>query len=177
MKDAIESLRAVVWGTKGLEGAPAIFRQFVDAFRQLIENIRRVGYDLGREWMIGLENGLRSRLHNLEALLEYIRGLFPSSPAKDGPFRTLPDWGALLNGFDEALALATAGARELAAVPSPAFVGARGVSRGGVGATSSPIIVTINYSPGISLADRREVEERIAPLIEEALRRARRKRL
>lgn len=173
---AIDSLRAVVEGVEGLEGAPALFRQFINAFQRFVDSLQRVGYDMGRAWLIGIENGLRSRLDNLENLLEYIRGLFPSSPAKRGPFRTLPDWGALLNGFDEALALATTGARELAAVPSPAFAAACG-STGMVGRGSGNIVVNITYSPGISLADRREVEERIAPLIEEALRRAQRKRL
>ena len=173
---AIDSLRAVIENSDGLKGAPALFRRVIEAFQQLVENMRHVGYNMGRTWLIGIENGLRSRLDNLEALLEYIRGLFPSSPAKHGPFRTLPDWGALLNGFDEALALATAGARELAAVPSPAFAAARG-GAGIAGRGSGNIVVNITYSPGISLADRREVEERIAPLIEEALRRARRKRL
>jgi hypothetical protein len=46
-----------------------------------------------------LINGMESRLDDLEELLEYIRGLFPSSPARYGPWRTLPDGSAVGEDF------------------------------------------------------------------------------
>jgi hypothetical protein len=47
---------------------------------------------------------MTSRLDDLEALLEYIRGLFPSSPAKYGPWRTLPQGDAVGAGFTSDMA-------------------------------------------------------------------------
>jgi hypothetical protein len=49
------------------------------------------GFNLTRSWMDGLIDGLNSRLGDLDTLLAYIRGLFPSSPAKHGPWKTLPE--------------------------------------------------------------------------------------
>jgi hypothetical protein len=49
------------------------------------------GFNLTASWMDGLIGGLNSRLGDLDTLLAYIRGLFPSSPAKYGPWKTLPE--------------------------------------------------------------------------------------
>lgn len=44
-------------------------------------------FNFGRSWVAQIVAGIRSLLPDLEAVLEYIRGLFPSSPAKHGPFQ------------------------------------------------------------------------------------------
>lgn len=51
-----------------------------------------------------LIDGIVSRFGDLEQLLAYIRGLFPSSPAKYGPFRTLPEGESVGFGFAADLA-------------------------------------------------------------------------
>jgi hypothetical protein len=55
-----------------------------------IENIYDSGLAIGGSWIDGLIDGLTGRLTDLVALMTYIRGLFPSSPAKHGPWRELP---------------------------------------------------------------------------------------
>ena len=53
--------------------------------------------------------GIQSRLGDLRALLDYIRGLFPSSPARFGAWRDLPDGEAVGQGFVGGLAGALGG--------------------------------------------------------------------
>ena len=55
-----------------------------------IENVYDSGLAIGGSWIDGLIDGLTGRLTDLVALMTYIRGLFPSSPAKHGPWRELP---------------------------------------------------------------------------------------
>jgi len=62
------------------------------------------GLLLGQNWIDGLIQGLTSRMPDLVALMEYIRGLFPSSPAKYGPFRSLPQGSSIAESFGASLA-------------------------------------------------------------------------
>lgn len=52
--------------------------------------IQDAAWTFGYQWVNHIMSGLNSRLPDLVALMAYIRGLFPSSPAKYGPWRRLP---------------------------------------------------------------------------------------
>lgn len=62
------------------------------------------GYTSGYDWVRGIVNGINNRLPDLQAVMAYIRGLFPSSPAKWGPWRKLPDGKPVGAMFSRALA-------------------------------------------------------------------------
>lgn len=62
------------------------------------------GYEIGYDWIRGIVAGINNRLPSLQAVLDYIRGLFPSSPAKYGPWRTLPEGGPVGSMFARDLA-------------------------------------------------------------------------
>lgn len=85
---------------------------FSEAARLMVENVRAAmtaasgltnaydgAFDVAQSWMDGLVDGLRSRLDDLTALMAYIRGLFPSSPAEHGPWRDLPQGQAVAQGW------------------------------------------------------------------------------
>ena len=63
------------------------------------QSLAWAGYLFGQNWVGQIINGITSRLHDLQALLAYIRGLFPSSPAQFGAWRTLPDGAAVGGAF------------------------------------------------------------------------------
>ena len=67
--------------------------------------MKNAAWAFGRDWVLMLINGMESRLDDLAALLAYIRGLFPSSPAKYGAWRTLPDGAVVGRGFGQDLAV------------------------------------------------------------------------
>jgi hypothetical protein len=107
-----------------------------------------------------------------------VANLFPHSPAKAGPLREEPNWsnfllggllpvasevGAVLGG---ALNAPVGGA--FGAPGRPATAPAA-VSGGG------PTIINFTYAPAVSLADEREAQERIAPVIRRVVDREKRR--
>lgn len=94
-------------GTLASNAAQAFYDGIVpplyDHVRTIANALADGGLAAGTSFMDGLINGLYSRMGDLESLLDYIRGLFPSSPAKHGPFKKLPDWSSLATGLDKAL--------------------------------------------------------------------------
>ena len=79
-------------------GVPGVMTMLTDAVVGAMATIDSAWRELassafrfGSNWIGQLINGLNSRKLDLVALMEYIRGLFPSSPAKYGPWRDLPD--------------------------------------------------------------------------------------
>lgn len=62
------------------------------------------GYTTGYDWVRGIVAGINNRLPSLQAVLDYIRGLFPSSPAKYGPWRKLPKGAVVGSAFSRDLA-------------------------------------------------------------------------
>jgi hypothetical protein len=62
------------------------------------------GYHFGYDWVSNIIAGITDRMDDLEALMAYIRGLFPSSPAKYGAWRTLPEGKAVGKEFATDLA-------------------------------------------------------------------------
>jgi hypothetical protein len=109
-------------------------------------------FNLAQGWMDGLIGGLNSRLDDLEDLMEYIRGLFPSSPAKYGPWRTLPDGETVGAGF--ASSLAGGVDRGQYAVADAlndlrrSFDGGFGGQRGGFGGSGLVVNQTFNIGNG-----------------------------
>jgi primosomal protein N'' len=125
-------------------------------YQGLLWNIARFDVDtlvsgafaMGASWVKGLVAGIESQLPNLIAVLQYIRDLFPHSPAKVGPLRQAPDWsGYMLSGLDRAGE--TLARRLGAAMPGGALVpagagGATGArSRGG-----NSVTININNPRG-----------------------------
>ena len=112
------------------------------------------GWMFGSNWVNAIISGLRSRLGDLEALLAYIRGLFPSSPAKFGAWRTLPDGAAVGGAFvgDLAGALGAGGVEGALAGLHGLFGGMGGVGdgQGGgrYGQDGRSISITINNPVG-----------------------------
>jgi hypothetical protein len=53
--------------------------------------MKAAAWHFGYDWVSNIIAGMSERLDDLEELLAYIRGLFPSSPAKYGPFQDLPE--------------------------------------------------------------------------------------
>ncbi|HSN74739.1 MAG TPA: hypothetical protein VL334_06545 [Anaerolineae bacterium] len=97
---------------------------FSDAVRLMVENMRAAMagasglntiYDgalaVAQGWMDGLIDGITSRMDDLEQLMAYIRGLFPSSPAEHGPWQNLPQGQDValpwLNSLSQALGQTT----------------------------------------------------------------------
>lgn len=76
----------------------------IATLQQSVSPAHYAGYDLGRSWLDGIISGIKSLLPDLEAVLAYVRGLFPSSPAKYGPWRRLPDGEAVGGEFAGGLA-------------------------------------------------------------------------
>ncbi len=81
----------------------AVMATFV-ALQVQFASMKNAAWAFGRDWVLMLINGMESRLDDLVALLAYIRGLFPSSPAKYGPFKTLPDGETVGAGFASSMA-------------------------------------------------------------------------
>jgi len=69
-------------------------------------------YHFGADWVSNIIAGMTSRLDDLEALLEYIRGLFPSSPAKYGAWRDLPDGRSVGAGFASGMTVGLLGGKD-----------------------------------------------------------------
>jgi hypothetical protein len=69
------------------------------ALHSALSMLVQAGFDFGASWVDAISDGIQSRLSDLEELLAYIRGLFPSSPAKYGPWKTLPDGETVGAGF------------------------------------------------------------------------------
>jgi hypothetical protein len=66
--------------------------------------MKAAAWHFGYDWVSNIIAGMEDRLGDLEDLLAYIRGLFPSSPAKYGPWRTLPEGDAVGAGFTSDMA-------------------------------------------------------------------------
>jgi hypothetical protein len=81
----------------------AVMATFV-ALQAQFASMKTAAWAFGRDWVLMLVNGLESRLGDLEDLMAYIRGLFPSSPAKFGAWRTLPEGKAVGKEFATDLA-------------------------------------------------------------------------
>jgi hypothetical protein len=138
----------------------------VAALNAQFTTMKNAAWGFGRDWVLMLINGMEARLPDLEALLAYIRGLFPSSPAKYGAWRTLPDGSVVGRGFGQDLAggLATERARVAATMarlrndlligggsiggPGPVLVGqpsyGGSMSATGGGSTRPPVMITIS---------------------------------
>jgi hypothetical protein len=113
---------------------------------------------VGGSWMDGIIAGLNSRLTDLETLMAYIRGLFPSSPAKHGPFRSLPDgekfgsqWGGgLVAGLGGAIMPLTSMLAGLqSSMLSPSMVG---------GGSSYALSQTVNLNGTFNVHDEQDIQ-------------------
>lgn len=115
-------------------------------------------HDFGRDWVDAIMDGMTSRLGDLEDLLAYIRGLFPSSPARYGAWRDLPDGEAVGRGFTASLAGAVSDGTSGVA---GALAGLRGAFDGGlVGAGRMAMQpVTINQTINVGDGDPARVRE------------------
>jgi hypothetical protein len=115
IKDGIMSV-AGLNEVGALGGIPAAMTEMVQAVANALAAMAARWVQLinasqmfGRDWVQAIINGINSRLGDLEALLAYIRGLFPSSPARYGPWRDLPDGRQLGAGWSLGLAGGVAG--------------------------------------------------------------------
>jgi len=113
---------------------------------------------VGGSWMDGIIAGLNSRLTDLETLMAYIRGLFPSSPAKHGPFRSLPDgekfgsqWGGgLVAGLGGAIMPLTSMLAGLqSSMLSPSMVG---------GGSSYALSQTVNLNGTFNVREEQDIQ-------------------
>ena len=102
-------------------------------------------FTMGSSWVQALIEGILSRVPDLVAVLSYISGLFPHSPAKYGPLAQRPDWNNyLMGGLDQAGDALT---RRLAgAMPGGRLALAPATASGGRGGQT--INVTINNPRG-----------------------------
>ena len=156
IEDGIDSVLGIT-SSGGMGGVAAAMQEMVGhvasavgsmatEFSTLVDD----AYDFGQGWVDGIMDGLNSRLDDLEELMAYIRGLFPSSPAKYGAWRDLPDG----RGVGEAFTAAMAGAVESgSASVASALGGLRGAFAGGSdgwgapgGAGGGGIYVTVNVA-------------------------------
>jgi hypothetical protein len=76
----------------------------ITAIAEGFNSLVTAAYHFGYDWVSNIIAGMEDRLGDLEDLLAYIRGLFPSSPAKYGPWRTLPEGDAVGAGFTSDMA-------------------------------------------------------------------------
>ena len=167
-------------GATGVPGAMAIILASVVAavvdLQAQFATLNAAAWQFGYDWVSNIIAGMNSRLSDLVALLAYIRGLFPSSPAKYGPFKTLPDGQAVGQDFALGLTDGLFGGQS-------GLVGALGLLRGamtmggsggfqpayaGGGNTSNSMIV--NFSGDISVRDDRDIE-RLANAVGDVLAR------
>jgi hypothetical protein len=84
-----------------------ITQSVIDAVTAIADQfniLKTAAWEFGRDWVLMLINGINSRLSDLEELMEYIRGLFPSSPAKYGAWRDMPDGRSVGEAFATGLA-------------------------------------------------------------------------
>lgn len=157
IEDGIDSVLGIT-SSGGMGGVAAAMQEMVGhvasavgsmatEFSTLVDD----AYDFGQGWVDGMMDGLNSRLGDLEDLMAYIRGLFPSSPAKHGAWRDLPDG----RGVGEAFTSAMAGAVESgSASVASALGGLRSAFAGGSGdwaaaglaSGSGGIYVTVNVA-------------------------------
>lgn len=167
-------------GAAGVPGAMAVILASVVAavtalqaqFAALVASSRAFGYN----WVTAIIDGINSRLPDLVTLMAYIRGLFPSSPAKYGPFKTLPDGQTVGQDFAFGLTSGLLGGQ------AP-LLGALGILRGamtmsaagglqpsyaGVGTTNNSMAV--NFSGPINARDDRDIE-RLANAVGDVLAR------
>jgi hypothetical protein len=141
--DAMEAMVQQV--LDGMGGMATAFEGLVDA-----------AFDFGAGWVDGIMDGLNSRLGDLEELMAYIRGLFPSSPAEHGAWRDLPDGAAVGEGFTAAMAGAlSAGAASVGA----ALGGLRSAFDGGMDGAGGLVPVTINQTINVGDGDPIQVRE------------------
>jgi hypothetical protein len=105
IRDGIENILGIQ-ATGGVGGVGAAMQWMVDQVTAAVGQVAHQfstmvsnAYRFGRDWTQAIMDGLNSRLGDLEALMAYIRGLFPSSPAKYGPFANLPQGGVLGQQF------------------------------------------------------------------------------
>ena len=134
--NAMDEMVAQVLG--GMEGMAEAFTEMVgDAF------------DFGAGWVDAIMDGLESRLGDLEVLMAYIRGLFPSSPAEHGAWSDLPDGEAVGERFTSAMASAVAAgsssvAEALAGLRSAFGMDPQAGAAGGQYGAGGGISITVN---------------------------------
>jgi len=86
-------------------GARDELQKFKNAFVDAIQSI-----DVGqmiRQQMNNMIKGITDSLPGIASALAQLRGLFPSSPAKWGPWSSLPDWDSAFNTLAPAIGDAT----------------------------------------------------------------------
>jgi hypothetical protein len=104
IKEGVMAAKGVAGlGTGGISEAMGLITQSViDAVTTItakFNSLVTAAYNFGYGWVTAIIDGINARLGDLEELLAYIRGLFPSSPAKYGPWKTLPDGETVGAGF------------------------------------------------------------------------------
>jgi hypothetical protein len=88
----------------GLSALSEAIRMLINRLTVWMQPMVNTAFDFGEAWMLSIVNGIYSRLPDLEAALAYLRGLFPTSPAKIGPFREPLDvMDYFVSPFQEAL--------------------------------------------------------------------------
>ncbi|MBK8211577.1 MAG: hypothetical protein IPK78_18130 [Rhodospirillales bacterium] len=132
-------------------------------------------FGVGSSWIDGLIDGLTSRLSDLTALMAYIRGLFPSSPARYGAWRTLPDGAAVgsafTGGMTGELARGERGVNAAMARLHSALGAAGGGGRGGAaGGTGGGTAVTINFQQPVVVREDADIQ-RLAQAVGDVLAR------
>jgi hypothetical protein len=184
IKAAIEAgMAALVSPAAGAGGMASAMAAMVQAVNAAMAEIATAfagltsgAWGFGNSWVYNLINGIEAALPDLEAVLAYIRGLFPSSPAEHGPFKRLPDGapvGARFAG-DMAGGLWGGAGDVFGAMGAlrDAFNGGAGLGMGGMqpayagaGAGGNTITVNINNP---TVRDDRDIK-RIADAVSEAL--------
>ena len=167
-------------GAAGVPGAMAIILasvvSAVAALQAQFATLNAAAWHFGYDWVSNIIAGMNNRLSDLVALLAYIRGLFPSSPAKYGPFKTLPDGQTVGQDFASGLTEGLFGGQS-------GLIGALGLLRGamtmsgaggfqpayaGGGTTNNSMAV--NFSGPINVRDDRDIE-RLANAVGDVLAR------
>jgi hypothetical protein len=88
----------------GLSALSEAIQMLINRLTVWMQPMVNTAFDFGEAWMLSIVNGIYSRLPDLEAALAYLRGLFPTSPAKIGPFREPLDvMDYFVSPFQEAL--------------------------------------------------------------------------
>ena len=110
IEDGIDSVLGIT-GSGSMTGVGVALQEMVDqvveasgAMMAEFDGMIDAAFDFGAGWVDAIMDGLESRLGDLEDLMAYIRGLFPSSPAEHGAWRELPDGAAVGEAFTAAMA-------------------------------------------------------------------------
>ena len=104
-------------------------------------------YTAGKNYMQRLADGITDGLGIVEAAIDALRGLFPSSPAKWGPFSTLPDeaWvGNYLGGVEQQFDRGLGRMARMSAFQMPGVATAWGSDEGMTGAGNTYLNVNLH---------------------------------